>query len=160
MIQIQQPQQEHTRLVVKANQSMSWRANLILAGSLGVICMGTAIVMAFMGFWMIIPFAGAEVLFVLFCLHSTVRRLGRQEVITIQPQAILLEWGYSKPEVTVNLPRHWSKLNYRCSDNEFETGDLSFSAHGKRYALGKSLGRDEKRTLYTALRDVLQKPVL
>jgi len=155
MIQIQQPQHKHTRLVVKANQSMSWRANLLLAGSLGVVCLGIAIVMAFHGFWMIIPFAGAEVLFVLFCLHSTVRRLSKKEVITIQPQEILLEWGYHKPEVTVNLPRQWSKLNYRCSDNEFETGDLSLSAHGKRYTLGNSLGRDEKRTLYTELRELL-----
>ena len=155
MIQIQQPHLQQTRLVVKANQSMSWRANLVLAACLGAICMGIAVAMAFMGFWMIIPFAGAEIIFVLFCLHATVRRLGRQEVITIQPQAILLEWGYHEPEVTVNLPRQWSKLNYSCSDNEFETGDLSLSAHGKRYPLGKSLGRDEKRTLYTELRDRL-----
>jgi uncharacterized membrane protein len=155
MIHIQQLQQECTRVVVKANQSMSWRANVLLALSLGVVCLGIAGVMASQGFWMIIPFAGAEVLFVLFCLYSTVRRLGQQEVITIEPQEILLEWGYREPETSVNLPRHWSKLNYRCSDNEFETGDLSLSAYGKRYSLGNSLGRDEKRTLYTKLRQLL-----
>ncbi len=155
MIHVQHPGQENTRLVVKGNQSMSWRANLILAASLGVVCLGIAIVMAFHGFWMIVPFAGAEVLFVLWCLYCTVHRLSHQEVITIEPQSILLEWGYREPEVSVNLPRQWSKLNYRCSDNEFETGDLSLSAHGKRYTLGECLGRDEKRTLYSKLRQLL-----
>ncbi len=134
---------------------MSWRANLWLAASLGVVCMGIAIAMAFFGFWMIIPFAGAEVLFVLFCLYWTLRRLSRKEVITVQPDVIRLEWGYKVPEQTVQLPRQWSTLRYDCPESLFEVGEITLGAHGKRYILGKSLGRDEKKSLYTALKTAL-----
>ena len=56
------------RFIVQGNQSMSWRANCWLAAALGCVIMGIAMAMASQGLWMVIPFAGAEVLFVLYCL--------------------------------------------------------------------------------------------
>jgi len=140
------------RFVVQGNQSMSWKANLWLAGALGAIVMGIALAMASQGLWMVIPFAGLEVLLVLFCLYLTVKRLARKEVITVADDAVKLEWGESRPDKQVALPRYWSRLNYHCPESEFEVGVLEVAAHGRRYALGRALGRDEKRTLYNKLK--------
>ena len=128
-----------------------------LAASLGVVCLGIALVMAFYGFWMIIPFAGAEVVFIVFCLHWTLRRLSRKEVITVNEDDIRLEWGYKQPDKSVDLPRRWSQLHYYCPDSEFEVGHLSLGAHGKHYALGESLGKAEKKTLFTELDTALKR---
>lgn len=117
--------------------------------------MGIAIAMATFGLWMVIPFAGLEIIFIVVCLYLTLKRLSRKEVITVNDDAIKLEWGYNTPDITVNLPRRWSTLSYRCTDNLFEVGDLSVSAHGKRYALGKCLNREEKKTLYVELQSAL-----
>jgi len=158
MIEIQEDSSAfQTRLIVKANQSMSWRANMFLAASLGFICMGVAIVMATYGLWMVIPFAGAEVLLIVVCLWLTLRRLSRKEVITVNDDAIRLEWGYNQPDQTVSLPRQWSRLTYRCKESVFEVGDLTVSAHGKHYALGSCLNRDEKKALHTELTTALSK---
>ena len=140
-----------TRLVVQGNRSMSWRANLVLAGSLGIVVFGIAIAAATQGLWLIIPFAGAEVLLVTACLWLTLRRLARKEVITVGAEAITLEWGYNSPDVSVRLPRRWSRLRYRATDSPFDCGDLSVAAHGKAYALGRVLNRDEKKTLHVEL---------
>jgi len=145
-----------TRLVVKANQSMSWKANMWLAASLAFVCLGVAVALAAFGFWMVIPFAGAEVLFIVFCLHWTLHRLSRKEVITVMADAIRLEWGYKQPDKAVDLPRQWTQLKYHCPDSPFEVGHLSLGAHGKHYALGQCLGRDEKKTLYKKLDSVLK----
>jgi len=155
MIEVQDDKGKTTRLIVMANQSMSWRANLYLAASLGFICMGVAIAMATYGLWMVIPFAGAEVVLIVACLYLTLKRLSRKEIITVDNEAIKLEWGYNQPDVTVNLPRRWSRLRYYCADSPFEVGDLSVSAHGKRYELGQCLNREEKKVLYTELQAVL-----
>ena len=155
MIEIQEENGKTTRFIVKANQSMSWRANMYLAASLGFICMGIAIGLATFGLWMVIPFAGAEIILIVVCLYLTLKRLSRKEVITLNNDAIRLEWGYNQPDLTVNLPRRISQLSYQCSDSLFEVGDLSVSAHGKRYALGSSLNRDEKKELYTELKAAL-----
>jgi len=140
------------RFVVQGNQSMSWRANCWLAAALGVVIMSIAIAMASQGLWLVIPFAGAEVLFVLYCLYLTVKRLARKEVITVADDAVKLEWGEKGPERQVDLPLHWSRLRYHCPDSEFEVGELVLSAHGRRYPLGQALGRDEKRRLYNKLK--------
>ncbi len=146
-----------TRFIVQANQSMSWKANMWLAASLGVVCLGIAIAMAAFGFWMIIPFAGAEIIFIVFCLHWTLHRLSRKEVITVNEDKIKLEWGYKSPDTSVDLPRRWSRLRYHRPESPFEVGHLSLGAHGKHYALGQCLGRDEKQTLYVELDSVLKR---
>lgn len=104
---------------------------------------------------MVLPFAGAEVLFVTWCLYLTVRKLSVQEVITVNDDEIKVEWGTETPEKTISLPRHWSKLDYQTSDNPFEVGSLCVQAYGKRYSLGKGLGKDEKRCLYTQLKSLI-----
>lgn len=143
------------RIVVLANLSMSWHANLVLAASIAFVCLGVAFTLAALGFWMVIPFAGLEVAFVTACLYWTVRKLSRQEVITINERSIRLEWGYNKPEKSIDLPRRWSQLKYRCLDNPFDVGFLSLQVHGKGYPLGTSLGRVEKKELYQALKRIL-----
>ncbi len=143
---------DSVRFIVQGNQSMSWRANCWLAAFLGVFIMGIALALASQGLWLVIPFAGAEVLFVLYCLYLTVKRLARKEVITVATDAVKLEWGETQPDRQVELPRHWSRLSYHCPDSEFEVGVLEVSAHGRRYSLGRALGRAEKRTLYNKLK--------
>ena len=155
MIRVQENIGSATRFIVTANQSMSWKANMYLAASLGVICMGVAIAMATFGLWMVIPFAGLEIVMIIVCLYLTVKRLSRQEVITIDDEQIMLEWGYKYPDVTINLPRRWSQLSYRCKDNVFEVGELSLSAHGRRYSLGDCLNREEKKALHEELQAAL-----
>lgn len=140
-----------TMLVVSPNLSMSWKANLILAGLLAFVCLGLASIWAWFGLWLVLPFAGAEVLFVTWCLYLTVRRMSVKEVITVCEDEITLEWGMKEPERTVSLPRHWSRLDYHGTESPFEVGSLTLSAYGKEYVLGKSLGRDEKRELYREL---------
>lgn len=157
MIEIQDEKGTTTKLIVTANRSMSWRANLYLAAGLGTVCMGVAIAMATFGLWMVIPFAGLEIVFLVVCLYLTLKRLSRQEVITIDNEAIKLEWGYSRPDVTVSLPRRWSRLHYHCKDSVFEVGDLSLAAHGKQYALGRCLNREEKKALYGELQTAMSK---
>jgi len=144
-----------TRFIVQGNQSMSWRANLYLAASLGIIVLGIGIVLATYGLWLVLPFAGAEVLLIIVCLYLTLKRLSRREVITVNTHAITLEWGYTTPDLSVELPRQWSHLKYHCPESKFEVGELSLGAHGKSYALGTCLNRDEKRALYDALESAL-----
>jgi len=157
MIDVQNSVNRTTRLIVQANQSMSWKANMWLAASLGVVCLGIAVAMAAFGFWMIIPFAGAEVIFIVVCLHWTLHRLSRKEVITVNDDAVRLEWGYKQPDRSVDLPRRWARLKYDSPESEFEVGHLSLGAHGKYYALGESLGKAEKKTLFTELNSALKR---
>ena len=157
MIDIEDSTGARTRLVVQGNRSMSWHANLWLAASLGVICMGIAVALATFGLWLVIPFAGAEIVLVTACLYLTLRRLSRKEVITVSGEAVRLEWGYTRPDVSVDLPRRWATLRFRDPESLFDTGDLSLAAHGRSYALGRCLNKEEKKVLHAELAAALQR---
>ena len=158
MIDIDDRPELGTRLIVQGNCSMSWRANLWLAAGLGVICMGIAVALATFGLWLVIPFAGAEIVLIVVCLYLTLRRLSRKEVITVEADAVRLEWGYTRPDVSVDLPRRWTRLSFRDPESPFDTGELSVAAHGRSYPLGSCLNKEEKKTLHAALAAALGRP--
>jgi len=159
MIDIEDTSETDTRFVVRGNQSMSWNANLWLAASLGAICMGIAIALATFGLWLVIPFAGAEIVLIVVCLYLTLKRLSRKEVITVSGEAVKVEWGYNRPDSSVELPRQWARLSFDSPDSPFETGHLSVAAFGRRYALGTSLNKEEKKQLHVELAAALQRRV-
>ena len=141
------------RISVQANSSMSWRANLILVGSVAFFSLGLAGIFAAMGYWLILPFAGLELLALLFCLQQTLKRLQLKEVITFDQDLITLEWGVNAPQKRVKVPRQWSRLSFKQSDNPFEVDLLLLLAHNKSYKLGSALGKPEKQELFKKLKE-------
>lgn len=137
--------------VVKANVSMTWRANVLLALSVGFVGITLGIGLALQGFWLVLPFAGLESVFVWLALRSVWRRLERREVITITDRVIRVEWGRKGPERAVEFNRHWTRLEYDLPDSLFETGSLRMRGQGRVAVLGNALGRDEKKQLHAKL---------
>ena len=140
------------RVIVRGNRSMGWCENMILVSSLGIIGIGSAVVLAIMGFWMVLPFAGLEFLLLIFCFYKTLLRLEHKEVITIEHEIITIEWGLRSPHLSIATPRHWSRLSFRKSTNPFEVGSLSLLVHDKCYRLGQALGKEEKLQLFLVLK--------
>jgi len=145
-----------THVIVQANQSMSWRANLLLLACLAAVTMGIAAAFAALGLWLVLPFAGLEVLAVAICLHLTLRRLARRQVITVAADEVRLASGFRQPETVDTIPRSWIRVEYVCSDNPFDVGRLALRAHARRYPVGECLGRHEKRQLAGELSRLLR----
>lgn len=157
MIEIHHREDERKRvLVVQANQSLSWRGNVILACSLGGVSMLLGLVLALQGFWLVLPFAGLEALFLLYAFYLVSRRLSRREVITVGQDAIRIEWGWLQAEQSIEMSRYWSRLKFHQPDSPFENGDLSLNCQGRSVPLGCALGRDEKKRLHKLLSTAMQ----
>ncbi|HBR96988.1 MAG TPA: hypothetical protein DD979_06380 [Gammaproteobacteria bacterium] len=143
---------ESCRIVVQANCSMGWRENLILAASLAVLSIGLATALALMGLWLVLPFAGLEILALVWALHHTLVRLEAKEVITIDNELIVVEWGTRGMQRRVEAQRQWSRLRFLLPNSPFEVGLLSLLIHNKSYMLGSALGREEKKELFKELK--------
>jgi len=137
-----------TQIVVRANKSMSWRANVILAASLGALSAVFGGVIAAFGFWMVLPFAGMEFLLVFFCLSKAYKRLGYTEVISRMGDKLLIESGYDKPVATSEMPSHWTQVKFEDPPSAFDVGRLSLQCSGKSLEIGQALNKEEKRMLY------------
>ena len=56
-------------IVLRPNNSASWKANMQIVASLAFIAFCISTYFALQGLWLIFPFAGLEVCFLLFCLY-------------------------------------------------------------------------------------------
>lgn len=137
-----------TQIVVRANKSMSWRSNVLLAASLGALSAIFGGVIATAGFWMVLPFAGLEFLVVFYCLSKAYKRLGYTEVISKLGDKLLVESGYDNPVMTSELPSHWTKVQFDDPPSAFEMGRLSLQCSGQSLEIGQALNKEEKRMLY------------
>jgi len=142
-------------VIVQANQSLSWRGNVLIACCLGSVSGLLGLVLALQGFWLVLPFAGLETLLLLYAFYVVSRRLSRLEVITVDEDAIRVEWGRVEPEQSIEMSRYWSRLKFHLPESPFETGDLSLRCQGRSVPLGCALGRDEKKRLHKLLSAVL-----
>ncbi len=144
-----------TQIIVKGNRSVSWRANVLLAASLGAVSALFGGGIAMVGYWLVLPFAGLEFLVVMFCLKQAYRKMGYTEVISVQESVLLVEAGYNKPDSAVELPRHWTKVEFDDPSSSFEMGTLKLRASGQSLELGRLLNKVEKRELYNQLQQCL-----
>lgn len=141
----------HAQIVVRANKSMSWRANVLLAASLGALSAVFGGIVAIEGFWLVLPFAGLEFLVVFFCLSRAYKRLGYTEVISKIGDTIVVESGYDEPVVSSELPSQWTRVEFDDPASAFDVGRLHLQCSGKSLEIGQALNKEEKQVLYKEL---------
>lgn len=144
-----------TRIVVRPNQSLSWRGNLMVLLSLGVVMAAIAIGFALIGLWMVLPFAGFELLVVALGLYVTCRRLANSEVISLSPQTVKVETGYRYPERTRSLQRHWARIDLCTGWSRAQPSRLFIRSHGQTIEVGACLTDHEREELAGELRRLL-----
>jgi uncharacterized membrane protein len=144
-----------TQIIVQGNRSMSWRGNVLLAASLGAVSLLFGGGIAMFGLWLVLPFAGLEFLVVLYCLGVTYRKLGFMEVISFGESTLTVESGFDSPTSTVEMSRHWTRIEFDDPQSNFEVGTLKLLCCGKSLELGRLLSKREKRQLHVELQRCL-----
>lgn len=156
MIEVQQ-NELITTVIVAPDRSSDWRGNQIILAVLGSICIGIALAFYFiMGVWIILPFAGLEVLALGAGLYYVSWKLSYQHHIIVTDETIRVEKGVYRPKgvwtskkidalLRINSPKHdWSPLQ------------LSLDLNNENIAIGDFLGKDESIELASILSKHLQ----
>ena len=116
-------------------------------------------VFAWLGMWLIIPFAGLEMLALGVALYICQRGLLYREVIAIDEDEISISIGHKRIEKKCVLKRAWAKallLPAGGMDNQ----SLWIRSHGKQVEIGACLNVADKRALANALNRTIQDGVL
>ena len=143
MIDIQYDQQKREGwILLQPNQAASWRTNqifLLLIGTLSALIAGG---FALLGAWLILPFAGVEILLLVTLLWyvNTVR--SRREVVHFSDSEVVVEKGRNLPDIKWKCTRPWcrfslykshpwypERLKLRCHNREIEIGEFRDSLH-------------------------------
>lgn len=142
-------------IVLRPNNSASWRFNMKVVASLAVIGFGISTYFAQHGLWLIFPFAGLEVGFLFVCLYLRMHANIDTEIITFDETTVVIERGHYHAEKTWKYHRMWAKIFVKKPIIRGYPKQIFIRSHGKELELGSFLNKQDKELLIKQLKNVI-----
>ncbi len=133
----------HAKVIIKPNASLSDEGVAKLIVGLMVFSLVVAVGFAMAGAWMVLPFAGLELLALVIAFVIVLRHAGDYEMITIEDDAVELEQCRLGEVVKHRFQRYWVRASLREESN----GRLSLviGSHDKEVEFGRTMISNEQR---------------
>jgi uncharacterized membrane protein len=145
----------HACIVIAPNCSLSVRGAMLFFLSLCAPCVGVAGVLAFLGFWPVLPFAGLEMLLLGVVLRMSLQRRHHRQTILVSESDVAVESTTGKVRSEVVFPRHWAQVKLRRSTSRLHPSRLVIESHGRQCAVGDFLTEEERRGLARKLSELI-----
>jgi len=140
-----------THIDLTPHCSLSVRGAVLFFTSVCLPTFAVAGIATALGFWPVLPFAGAEMLLLAWALRSNMQRRFEHETIDISDAEIVITYSRGEPARVV-FPRHWARVKIRRPHSPLHRSQLVIESHGRAYEVGKFLTEEERRQLAAALR--------
>ena len=134
--------------------ALSVQGALLFFASVCFATFGIALIATWLGFWPVLPFAGAEMLLLGWALKSNMARRHDREHIEVTEKDVILEYARGMPRRIV-FPRHWAQVKIRRPKTPLHPCRLVIESHGRGYEVGKFLTEEERRQLAAELRRLI-----
>jgi len=141
------------KVVARPNASLSPDGSLKLLIVLAIVMLVVSIGFIHIGAWLVMPFAGLELLAFAIAFYHVNLHAADYESITIEEDRVIVEKrGYRNESSTV-FQRYWTQVSLRESFGGRSA--LYIGSHGKEVEFGKHLIDDEQRIVI--MRELKQK---
>ena len=107
-----------------------------------------------LGFWPILPFAGAEIALLGWALHTNMQRRFEHENIDVSETQVVIEYSRGETKRFV-FPRHWARVKIRRPKSPLQRSQLVIESHGKWCEVGEFLSEEERQRLAAELRRLI-----
>jgi uncharacterized membrane protein len=149
------PQSLPFRAVLVPHRSLSARGFVILMAVLGGVSFAMGLAFTYIGAWPVLGFFGLDVAIVYLAFKLNYRAARAVETVEVTRDDLVITrvGANGRTRSVTRLSSTWAKLE------ELEAPDgsvaLSLALHGRRYAVARDLGDDERRSFARALRAAL-----
>ncbi len=147
-----------TRLMIIArpNQSATWGVNVLLILALAVPVLTIAVVFAVLGAWLILPFAGLELLALGAALYHVNWKQQYRHVITLSEDTVCIDKGYYAPRQRWRFPRQGTGLTITTEQHPWAGPELCVHDRNESVILGEFLSREDSLKLLDLLQRELR----
>ncbi len=145
-------------LIVRPNCSVSWRAAKLFFAGFCATSLTVALGFALMGYWPILPFAGAELIGLGAAFYLCHSRSNSVEVISLNANVVAVEKGRGQPHERWDFDRHWVQVALLKSRYRGHPSRLVLRSHGREVVVGDFLAEEERSSLAKSLRWLLNAP--
>jgi uncharacterized membrane protein len=141
--------------VLRPNQSLSWREAKLLFAGISAVSMVIVISFASLGFWPILPFAGAELALLGAALYLCQSRGHYVEVISVKGNSVAVEKGRGAPQERWDFERAWLQVKLQSARINGHPSRLVLRSHGRQVSVGDFLVEEERRRVAQELQRAL-----
>lgn len=135
------------RLLLTPNRSLSWKGNVRFWLALFAVSLVISIGMALAGAWVIVPFAGLELLALAIGIYVTARACQTQEVLLVTSDGITLEKGRTSKEKEWHFPGQYTRVRVRLPLHPFAPPKLFLAHREQNVALAPFLNVEDTQIL-------------
>ena len=146
------------KIIARHNNSLAPKAGVKLLLALAGVVLVVSLGFARIGAWLVLPFAGLELLAFAYAFHYIYLHSGDFESITIESDSVVVEKKDYKEVTTTIFQRHWAQVSLRevaSVGGVIGKSGLFIRSHGKEIEFGKHFMNDEQRALL--VRELKQK---
>jgi len=145
------------RFVLAPTRSASWAQIQQFFGLVAGVSLVIAVTFAFMGFWPVLPFAGAELALLWYCLYRSATDALVSEVIDIDSGTVAVERGLRTARTQWKFQRAWTHVELQAAPARLHLSLLLLGSHGKTVRLGAFLTEEERQGVAQELRTALRR---
>lgn len=139
-------------VLIRPNSSLSWRGSVIVFCGFFLVSFSIALGFLVQGLWMVMPFAGLEMLALAVGLYLGALRASEREVIRIQGDTVAVERGRRWCHEVTRFPRGWVRIELMRARRLGYPSRLLLRSHGRETEIGNCLNEAERDRLATDLR--------
>lgn len=148
-------QDQNGHIILRPNLSASWRLNLIIIAVFSTVCFAIALYFLSIGAYLVLPFAGLEVLILFSVTYFFYRDHSHQEVINFTKHQIIIEKGRITPQKNWSCKRAWARTKLIQSNHPWYPSKLGIQSHANFIEIGKFLCEEEREQLSTSLKKII-----
>lgn len=156
MVEFQRQLDAEHDIRIRPNRSLSDRQIFWIVGAISFGCVSIAGLLALGGFWVPLPFAGAEVTALAVATMWVRRRLRRVETISVSPDEFEITRSGGKGHQRRVLPTGWVRIELREGRHRGYPKRLIVSGQGREYEIGACLVDSERAALADRLKELVR----
>ena len=155
----QAPTASPPHIVIRPNRSLSFRGMvwLFLAylGLMAVIGLG----FLGAGAWMVLPFAGVEVVVIFLIFYFVVyRHTNDHELVIIEGETLSVISHNGSSQTHHEFPRYWAKLKLERNEHRWYPSRLMLGCYGRFVEIGSGLREQDRQVLAKKLKNLMASP--
>ena len=156
MVAREEDHDSHTcQFVIRPNSSLGWRSTVWLLLGFAALSGCIATGFALLGAWMILPFAGLEVVVLCIALYLCAQRNSRCEVIAVGRESVTVMRGRKEPEEGHEFQRAWVQIVHEQPAHHWYPSRLLIRSHGRAVEVGSCLTEEERKQLACQLEQAI-----
>lgn len=135
--------------------SLTPQSARVFVGIVAGMTFGIGAVFAAQGFWPVLPFAGLEVVVLVWATALSMRAGRIREFITITDESVTIEHREAKHDTHTVFARHWTRVKLHAPPVALHPSRLTLESRGRACEVGRFLTEDERRALALRLKQLV-----